>query len=201
MPAIAALPMAKKLRLEGLIATFVVPAPKGCNLNCSFCIVRARHEAPEGASALSVGDYVRFLDAMAGKEKIGVMSLQGSDEKPELPPIGVVNDYLTAWLAQAGIVSALRQRAEQGGSYHVRVSLTRVALWILSMGIFDREWALRTAGSAEQHRYLDPETFRAVTPMGDYQGVTDQVSMSVTPGTYDPVLVPRGSSRLEWLAR
>jgi crotonobetainyl-CoA:carnitine CoA-transferase CaiB-like acyl-CoA transferase len=131
----------------------------------------------------------------------GVTTLQGSTDKPELPPIGVINDYLTAWLAQAGIVSALRRRAEEGGSYHVHVSLTRVALWILSMGIFDGEWARRTAGSTDAHHYLDPEIFCAETPMGDYQGVTDQVSMSVTPGAYHPVLVPRGSSRLEWLAR
>ncbi|MBB4858863.1 crotonobetainyl-CoA:carnitine CoA-transferase CaiB-like acyl-CoA transferase [Novosphingobium chloroacetimidivorans] len=129
----------------------------------------------------------------------GFLALQGSDEAPELPPIGVVNDYLTAWLAQIGIVAALRRRAEEGGSYHVHVSLTRVALWILSLGIFDREWALRTAGSSPEHEYRDPETFRAQTPMGIYQGVTDQVSMSLTPGRYDPVLVPRGSSDLQWL--
>lgn len=128
----------------------------------------------------------------------GFLALQGSEAAPTLPPIGVVNDYLTAWLAQAGIVAALRRRAEEGGSYHVHVSLTRVALWILSLGIFDQEWAIRTAGSAEAHTYLDPETFRAETAMGDYQGVTDQVLMSVTPGRYDTVLVPRGSSRLEW---
>jgi crotonobetainyl-CoA:carnitine CoA-transferase CaiB-like acyl-CoA transferase len=131
----------------------------------------------------------------------GVMSLQGSDDAPELPPIGVVNDYLTAWLVQAGIVAALRRRAEEGGSYHVHVSLTRVALWLLTLGIFDKAWAWRTADASEAHRYLDPETFRAPTPMGDYQGVTDQVAMSVTPGKYDPVLVPRGSSRLEWRER
>ncbi len=131
----------------------------------------------------------------------GVMSIQGTDDQPALPPIGVVNDYLSAWLAQAGVVAALRRRAEEGGSYHVHVSLTRAALWLLSLGIFDKEWAERTAGSTDEHRYLDPETFRAVTPMGDYQGVTDQVSMSATPGAYDPVLIPRGASRLEWLQR
>jgi crotonobetainyl-CoA:carnitine CoA-transferase CaiB-like acyl-CoA transferase len=131
----------------------------------------------------------------------GVMSLQGTDEKPELPPIGVVNDYLSAWLAQVGVVAALRRRAEEGGSYHVHVSLTRAALWLLSLGIFDKDWANATADASEVHRYRDPETFRAVTPMGDYQGVTDQVAMSLTPGVYDPVLIARGSSRLEWLPR
>nr|WP_302055063.1 CoA transferase [Burkholderia multivorans] len=129
----------------------------------------------------------------------GMMALQGSESSPELPPIMVVNDYLTPWLAQAGLVSAMRRRATEGGSYHVHISLTRVALWILSLGIFDKSWAAQTADASDNHRYLDPETFQAETPLGDYQGVTDQVTMSLTPGAYDPVLVPRGSSRLTWL--
>jgi crotonobetainyl-CoA:carnitine CoA-transferase CaiB-like acyl-CoA transferase len=129
----------------------------------------------------------------------GMMLLEGSEQNPQLPPVIVVNDYLSAWLAQIGIIAALRRRAEQGGSYHVHVSLTRVALWMLSLGIFDKDWAHAKAGSSEEHTYLDPETFTALTPMGDYQGVTDQVDMSLTPGTYNPVLVPRGSCRPEWL--
>jgi crotonobetainyl-CoA:carnitine CoA-transferase CaiB-like acyl-CoA transferase len=129
----------------------------------------------------------------------GIMALEGSIEQPQLPPIIVINDYLASWLAQVGVVSALRQRAEEGGSYHVHVSLSRIALWILSLGLFDKDWAYATAGGSEPHRHLDPEVFRADTKMGEYQGVTEQVSMSLTPGRYDPVLVPRGSSRAEWL--
>lgn len=102
------------------------------------------------------------------------------------------------WLAQAGVVSALRRRAVEGGSYHVHVSLTRVALWILSLGLFDHGWAHATAGSTEAHRYLDPETLTADTGLGAYQGVTDQVAMSATPGHDDPVLVARGSSERAW---
>jgi crotonobetainyl-CoA:carnitine CoA-transferase CaiB-like acyl-CoA transferase len=128
----------------------------------------------------------------------GVMALQGSEDKPELPPILVVNDYITSWLCQVGVVAALRRRNSEGGSYHVHVSLTRVALWLLSLGILDKQWASVTAGSDEAHRYLDPITFTARTPLGDYQGVTDQVDMSQTPGYYNPVLLPRGSSRREW---
>lgn len=105
MPAVAALPMAKKLRLEGLIATFVVPAPKGCNLNCSFCIVRARDEAPAGAGALSVGDYIRFLDAMAAKQQIGIMSLQGYE--PLLPESWAYSEALLKRSSELGIVTAL----------------------------------------------------------------------------------------------
>jgi crotonobetainyl-CoA:carnitine CoA-transferase CaiB-like acyl-CoA transferase len=130
----------------------------------------------------------------------GVMTLEGSERQPQLPPVVVVSDYLSSWLAQVGVVAALRRRAGEGGSYHVHVSLTRVALWMISLGVFDKEWAYRTAGSSAAHRYLDPETFEAATAMGDYLGVTDQVVMSRTPGAYDPVLAARGASRPEWRA-
>ena len=128
----------------------------------------------------------------------GIMALEGSDEQPQLPPVVVVNDYLTSWLAQVGVVAALKRRAEEGGSYHVHVSLTRVALWLVSLGIFSKDWAHRTAGSGDMHSYLDPDTFTAQTPLGDYQGVTEQVTMSLTPGHYRHILLPRGSSRPEW---
>ena len=85
------------------------------------------------------------------------------------------------------------------GSWRVHVSLTRAALWILSLGVFDRSYAFDIAGRAEQHAYLDPETFTADTPLGHYQGVTDQVRMTATPGHYRHVLLPRGSSRPQWL--
>lgn len=140
------------------------------------------------------------FDQTAGSVS-GMMLLEGGGETPRLPPILVVNDYVVPWLAQAGVVAALRRRAVEGGSYHVHVSLTRVALWILSLGLFDREWAHATADTTGQHRYLDPETFTADTGLGAYQGVTDQVAMSATPGRYDPVLVARGASAREWRAR
>lgn len=134
----------------------------------------------------------------------GMMLLEGDGETPSLPPILVVNVYIVSWLMTAGIVEALTRRARDGGSYRVHVSLTRAALWIVGMGIFDRAYAHEIAGTDAAdgaHRYLDPETFTAATPLGDYQGVTDQVRMSVTPGHYRTVLVPRGSCRPEWVAR
>ena len=131
----------------------------------------------------------------------GVMTLEGSPEVPQLPLISVVNDYLMSWLNTAGIVAALMRRATEGGSYRVHVSLTRVSLWILELGIFDKAWAYETAGSEDKHLYLDPDVFTAETPCGDYQGVTDQTFMSETPGYYKTVLVPRGSCRPKWLPR
>jgi crotonobetainyl-CoA:carnitine CoA-transferase CaiB-like acyl-CoA transferase len=142
-------------------------------------------------------DRVGF-DQTAGS-LVGMMHLEGDGERPGLPPILVVNDYIVSWLMTAGIVEALCRRAVDGGSYAVHVSLTRAALWLLSLGVFDKAYATSVAGTGEEHAYLDPETFTADTPLGRYQGVTEQVRMSETPGRYRTVLVPRGSSRPEWL--
>ena len=130
----------------------------------------------------------------------GVLALEGSVEAPQLPAIFVVNDYITAWLATVGAIAALKRRAIEGGSYRVRISLARLSLWLLQMGIFDKNYADRVAGSAGDHAYPSPELFSAETPCGHYQGVTDQVSMSVTPGYFVHPLVPRGSSEAAWLA-
>jgi hypothetical protein len=69
----------------------------------------------------------------------------------------------------------------------------------LAQGIFDKEYARATAGSSDEHSQVTPELFTAETPLGTYQGMTDQVVMSRTPGSFRTVLVPRGSSKPEWL--
>jgi crotonobetainyl-CoA:carnitine CoA-transferase CaiB-like acyl-CoA transferase len=131
----------------------------------------------------------------------GVVTLEGTPQQPKLPTILVVNDYLGAWLLTTGIVASLMRRAREGGSYRVHVSLTRLSVWLYTLGLFDKAYAHSAANSSTPHLYLDPDVFRVDTPMGAYQGVTDQVQMSLTPGAYKDVLVPRGSSRLEWQAR
>jgi crotonobetainyl-CoA:carnitine CoA-transferase CaiB-like acyl-CoA transferase len=130
----------------------------------------------------------------------GVLALEGSLEEPKLPEIFVVNDFISSWIGMVGAIAALRRRATEGGSYRVRVSLARVSLWLLQMGIFDKSYASHVAGGAGDHAYPDPDLFEAETPCGHYQGVTDQVFMSGTPGSFAVPLVPRGSSKAEWLA-
>ena len=71
--------------------------------------------------------------------------------------------------------------------------------WLHSLGIFDKKYAHATAGSSEEHTYVPPDLFTDETPLGLYQGISEQVVMSRTPGSFRTVLVPRGSSKLEWL--
>ena len=119
--------------------------------------------------------------------------------RPKGPPIVPIADNVVGWLGTTGILAALRRRAIEGGSYRVVVSLTRTVLWLLSLGIFDRAYAQATAGTTDEHRYAEPDLFTAETPCGTYQGMTDQVVMSRIPASFRTVLVPRGSSKPEWL--
>jgi hypothetical protein len=129
----------------------------------------------------------------------GLFAIEGSPTQPKQPPIVPICDNVVAWLGTTGILEALRRRAIEGGSYRVVVSLTRVVLWQLSLGIFDKAYAKATAGSTDEHTYSTPDLFTAETPLGTYQGMTDQIVLSRTPGAYRTVLVPRGSSKPEWL--
>jgi crotonobetainyl-CoA:carnitine CoA-transferase CaiB-like acyl-CoA transferase len=129
----------------------------------------------------------------------GVFALEGTPTRPKQPPIVPIADNVVGWLGTTGILAALRRRAIEGGSYRVVVSLTRTVLWLLSLGIFDRAYAQATAGSTDEHRYAEPDLFTAETPCGTYQGMTDQVVLSRTPGAFRTVLVPRGSSKPKWL--
>jgi len=70
------------------------------------------------------------------------------------------------WLGTVGVIAALRRRAIEGGSYRVVVSLTRTVLWQLSLGIFDKAYALATAGSKNEHTNIAPDVFTAETPLG-----------------------------------
>jgi crotonobetainyl-CoA:carnitine CoA-transferase CaiB-like acyl-CoA transferase len=129
----------------------------------------------------------------------GLFTIEGSPTRPRQPPIVPICDNVVAWLGTTGILAALRRRAIEGGSYRVVISLTRTVLWLLSLGIFDKAYAKATAGSTDEHTYIAPDLFTAETPFGTYQGMTDQIVMSRTPGAFRTVLAPRGSSRPEWL--
>jgi crotonobetainyl-CoA:carnitine CoA-transferase CaiB-like acyl-CoA transferase len=128
-----------------------------------------------------------------------VFCIEGTPTFPKSPVIVPICDNVVGWLGTVGVLEALRRRAKEGGSYRVVVSLTRTVLWLLSLGIFDKEYAAATAGSSDEHTYAGPDLFTAETPLGTYQGMTDQVVMSRTRESYRTVLAPRGPSKPQWL--
>ncbi len=135
-----------------------------------------------------------------GAAVTGLFCIEGTPTEPKSPPIIPICDNVMGWLGTVGVLAALRRRAIEGGSYRVTVSLSRTVLWLLSLGIFDKDYARATAGSSDEHADIAPDLFTAETPLGTYQGITEKL-LSRTPASFRTVLVPRGSSKPEWLKR
>ncbi len=134
---------------------------------------------------------------MNGSAASGLMTIEGTMAQPRLPVTGLINDYVTGYLAAAGAAAALVRRAAEGGSWQVTVSLTRTAMWCGSLGLVDPA----LAGTDEQHRIREPAAYDAPSPLGDVHMLAPPVRFSATPPCWPaPLLVPRGSSRPEWLA-
>jgi crotonobetainyl-CoA:carnitine CoA-transferase CaiB-like acyl-CoA transferase len=65
------------------------------------------------------------------------------------PFFRTISDYTTGWLAALGVLAALHRRSVDGGSYHVRVSLARTAMWIQSFRAVDATAAVGLGDTEE----------------------------------------------------
>jgi hypothetical protein len=133
---------------------------------------------------------------MEGLAMTGFTLEEGAGGPPRFPPTLVMNDYIAGYLGAAGVIAALRRRAKEGGSYHVRVSLTRAAMWYASLGRFpDTKFDL----SGPDNRMISPEILVAQTPYGEVRRVGPQVKLSKTPGRWrDPLVAVRGGDPVAW---
>src|SRR5262249_35784225 len=66
----------------------------------------------------------------------GMAHASGDGVKPRLMPVAAV-DYVSGYLMAYGAMVALKRRAQEGGSYLVRVSLARTGRWIVDRGTLD----------------------------------------------------------------
>jgi crotonobetainyl-CoA:carnitine CoA-transferase CaiB-like acyl-CoA transferase len=133
---------------------------------------------------------------MNGSAASGVMAIEGGDGDPQLPPTGMLNDFITGYLGAAGATAALIRRAIEGGSYKVNVSLTRTAMFAISLGTVDPA----LAGVGPERELIEPEAVVSQTPLGELVQLAPPVRFSATaPRWREPLLVPRGSSQPTWL--
>jgi crotonobetainyl-CoA:carnitine CoA-transferase CaiB-like acyl-CoA transferase len=59
---------------------------------------------------------------------------EGGFGPPKFSPLFDMADLMTGYLAAAGIMAALLRRSIEGGSYNVKLSLTRSAMWVQELG-------------------------------------------------------------------
>ena len=123
----------------------------------------------------------------------GLTATQGTLQKPRNMPVQA-NDYIAGYLAALGAMVGLARRAEQGGSWLVRVSLVQVAHWIASLGTVDA-----SRGAAE---LADDELANLITesvgPFGRLNHLRPVVRLSETPAFYARPAEPLGTSQPSW---
>jgi crotonobetainyl-CoA:carnitine CoA-transferase CaiB-like acyl-CoA transferase len=64
----------------------------------------------------------------------GFAATEGRPGQNRFSPVFYLSDFITAYFASAGMMSALLRRSIEGGSYHVKLSLTRTAMWVDELG-------------------------------------------------------------------
>jgi crotonobetainyl-CoA:carnitine CoA-transferase CaiB-like acyl-CoA transferase len=116
----------------------------------------------------------------------GMADLQGGG-KPQLLPCSAI-DYVSGYLMAFGAMVALARRAQEGGSWRVRVGLARVGKWIVDRGLVDFEGVVEPAVG----------TMETVSPAGVVTHLKPVVQMSETPAYWERPPVPLGHHKAGW---
>ena len=125
----------------------------------------------------------------------GLAATQGSLERPRNLPVQAL-DYIAGYLAALGAMVGLARRAEQGGSWLVRVSLVQVAHWIANLGTIDGSTGLKDIAEAELAGLL----MESDGPFGRLRHLKPVIQMSDTPCYYARPAEPLGTSLARWVA-
>jgi len=133
---------------------------------------------------------------MEGCTVSGITTLEGDAQNPKYPPTLIINDFLLGYVGASGVLAALRRRAREGGSYHVKVSLTRAAMWYTSLGTFENT---NFDMSHPDQRMIAPRTIEGQTPYGQVHRLAPMVQLSKTPSQWQsPIVHVRGAALPEW---
>lgn len=116
---------------------------------------------------------------------------RGEDGVPRLLP-AAATDYTTGYLAALGSMRALTRRAQEGGSYHVKVSLARTGMWLASLGRADG------SPSGLSKEALEPWRTVSQTDAGPLGHMAPVLWMSETAPRWERAVSPLGTHRPEW---
>ena len=115
----------------------------------------------------------------------------GLNEPKPLPAQAL--DHGTGFLMAFAAMSALKRRAVEGGSWHVRCSLAQTAHWCRGLGRVDGTRLADPKRLDVQDRLYDSNS-----GFGRLTAVRHSAVMSETPVRWDRPSVPLGSDRPEW---
>ena len=106
-------------------------------------------------------------------------------------------DFLSGYLLAYGVMTALMQRAQEGGSYHVRVSIARTNQWLLSLPRIPVDMADKAVEdlSAEEVAML---SMTSESPWGTLTYLAPAAQLSETPTRWDRPSVPLSYHQPVW---
>ena len=129
----------------------------------------------------------------------GYVDSEGAVDAPIMPLQVIFADYLAAYVGSAAVAAALYRRSIEGGSYQVRVSLTRMCMWAQEVGLLDISALNGALPFADIVKQADIPTAKIKGPFGDVTYLPSQIIMpDIKPG-FKFGTQPLGSSLLEWV--
>lgn len=130
-----------------------------------------------------------------GQAACGLAIDEASADAPRLVATHTLNDYLSAYLAAAGTLGALLRRAREGGSYHVKVSLTRTSMWVQELGrLPEALWPADGLPMQPAPEHL----LELASPFGRVRLPAPLTQYSETPAAWDRGPQPFGAEPAAW---
>jgi crotonobetainyl-CoA:carnitine CoA-transferase CaiB-like acyl-CoA transferase len=147
------------------------------------------------------GEWANFrgFDMMA-VTTTGYVASEGAVDAPQMPIQVILADYLAAYAGAAGIAAALLHRSREGGSYRVRVSLCRMAMWTQELGLLDHTALDGKLPMLDIASQSDEPLRTMASPFGEITYLPSQITMSKFQQRFARGPEPLGSSKLEWAA-
>ncbi|HAT1683937.1 TPA: hypothetical protein I8Y21_004698 [Klebsiella oxytoca] len=124
----------------------------------------------------------------------GFSRREGGAGNPRFSPVFYLADLITGYLAAAGMMAALLRRSREGGSYHVKLSLTRSTMWVQELGLLD----INLQGHLPEKDIYDANLVSYDTVYGALRGLASPLifsHLSLPDVTY---IEPYGASKPEW---
>lgn len=128
----------------------------------------------------------------------GYVDTEGATDAPLMPLQVIFADYLAAYAGSAGIAAALHRRATEGGSYRVKVSLTRMCMWAQEIGLLDKVALNGALPFADIPNQKDVPVKKINGPFGEITYLPTLIEMSDIKPRFSCSTQPLGSSLLEW---
>ncbi len=120
----------------------------------------------------------------------------GKEPGPQFYPLSAI-DYCTGYLMAMGAMLALAQRAQEGGSWLVRISLAQVGKWLVDLGEVP-ESALTGIPAEFAPEEIERWSMVTETPKGPLKHLRPAVQLSETPARWARPSVPLGYHQPVW---